>query len=528
MKHAFISIGEHDILSQYELSSFLPAEDETERSLQDLWKEWLALDGLEAYSSKDMLKAVFSRICEEFSKTYKETIPIHLREGFITQKGSQSPVRHSDASRMYASGHTVYLDLLMSSVLFSFSSVFYLYALKPNDPEVVSGSFKQSLYIFDGCCRKGLFPNRDGLRHLLDLIHDRLTAADIGKISDLYSCMLAFAVCHEAAHIYLHHDTPNSKEEARQQEFQADHAGYDIFLKLMLNYKDCTDDVPENIFREYLYTAPMILFLFYHCLFTTGYWLFGEQISDSHPDPMERIEQLLEISQEEQYDFDTEEGNAFLAGYWNVADQYLEELWYKLKNGKLSRIIRNGDEQMNHPSTVDEVYAIHDQIIEKIEQFAKDHGYDAGQCIGLWDTTAFISAEAADPASGFILDLPGQKTVSIKPINIIYKQSVLLTFLVSGLTISLPQTPLSAGKIALYILFNLAIMATTELKDEQINTLLYLHKQQAYTHLIPEDEILRNVAGSSHDTISDLDHLGCIEIIDGKVRLREKVCYRIR
>lgn len=107
MKHAFISIGEHDILSQYELSSFLPAEDETERSLQDLWKEWLALDGLEAYSSKDMLKAVFSRICEEFSKTYKETIPIHLREGFITQKGSQSPVRHSDASRMYASGHTV-------------------------------------------------------------------------------------------------------------------------------------------------------------------------------------------------------------------------------------------------------------------------------------------------------------------------------------------------------------------------------------------------------------------------------------
>lgn len=45
--------------------------------------------------------------------------------------------------------------------------------------------------------------------------------------------MIAFALYHEIAHIYLEHTA--DKDMVITREYQADEAGYDIYLRLMLS-----------------------------------------------------------------------------------------------------------------------------------------------------------------------------------------------------------------------------------------------------------------------------------------------------
>ena len=103
-------------------------------------------------------------------------------------------------------------------------------------------------------------------------------------------------MCHEIAHIYCEHGYPASISEGLAQEFEADAVGYDIYLKLMIKNMHNSEAIASSVFREYLYTAPMILFLFYHDLYKMGYWLYGEKIPDTHPPLSERIDKLFDIS----------------------------------------------------------------------------------------------------------------------------------------------------------------------------------------------------------------------------------------
>ena len=113
--------------------------------------------------------------------------------------------------------------------------------------------------------------------------------------------MLSFAMCHEIAHIYCEHGYPASISEGLAQEFEADAVGYDIYLKLMIKNMHNSEAIASSVFREYLYTAPMILFLFYHDLYKMGYWMYGEKIPDTHPPLSERIDKLFDISQDDKY-----------------------------------------------------------------------------------------------------------------------------------------------------------------------------------------------------------------------------------
>lgn len=94
MRHAFVSFGEYDILNQYDITfSCLP--DDEEESLQKTLNETMAQRGFDLSIDKDAIAAIFNLICEEFINNFGERIEISLREGYITQKESHKPIKHT-------------------------------------------------------------------------------------------------------------------------------------------------------------------------------------------------------------------------------------------------------------------------------------------------------------------------------------------------------------------------------------------------------------------------------------------------
>lgn len=343
VRHDFITIDSHDILNQYELV-FLDTADGVENRTSRLWEEFLQDRGFLASDGRDPLQELFNVIQDEFARTYGEKLLVHLYRGFIVHTGTHKAMKHKEASRIFSEENVVYIDSLMESILFDYAIIFYLLGRFPNDVDIKSDGFILALYMLNECCRKGQFTDYDGSSLVIKIVNERLDDSELCLISDLYWCMLAFALCHELAHIYRHHFKKDVNADSITQEYDADSAGYDIFLKLLMKNKGHTENVISSIFQEYLYAAPMTLLLFYHCLFSTEYLLYGEKTGNTHPYPMDRITNLLDISEKPEYGFDNRDGNTVLHSYWDAMEYYISELDLKIKNHKLDDIIKKGKE----------------------------------------------------------------------------------------------------------------------------------------------------------------------------------------
>lgn len=522
MKHGLVSVSGYDFFSQYDLS-FCDLVDEADKLAVD--KAWNALMGNRGFilgQDIDVLRELFDLICSEFAATYGKERTISLREGYITKDRGQTPARHNEVSRIFSQSKSIYIDLLMSNVLFEYAAAFYLWARHPENEDLVSRCFIHTLYTLEGCCRRGKLSEMDGQLSLQKLIADNLDDQEIVFIGDLYWCMLSFAMCHEIAHLYCEHGCPRSTDDGYIQEFQADAVGYDVYLKLMIKNMHSTENVSSGVFREYLYTAPMILLLFYHDLFAMGYWMYGEVIYDTHPVLKERIDKLLAISQDDKYEFDSSSGNVVLNCYYDISDKFLVELWYKLKNGKLSDIVRKGASSVTGKAFED-ACAFDETICKKITEQAPSLGYDARRLIGLWNMSAQVSADSFGDNHGLVTAIVG-KAYSIKGLNVIYNQKVLLESVIEmGLTIAKPGDIVETIRTALYIIYKIALIGTIEIKDVHAELLKACHINKAYAMPIKEDALLARVPKASSDDITELDRLGCIELVDGYVHLREKV-----
>ena len=343
MRQDFITVDSHDILNQFDLA-FLDTAGGDENRTSKLWQEFLRTRGFLATDGRDPLQELLSVIQDGFARTYGERLPVHLCRGFIVHTGTHKAIKHKEASRIFSQEDVVYIDSLMESILYDYAIIFYLLGRFPKDVDIKSNGFILALYMLNECCRKGQFTDYDGSSMIIQIVNERLEDWELCVISDLYWCMLAFALCHELGHIYRHHFNKDINIDSITQEYDADSAGYDIFLKLLMKNKGHTENVISSIFQENVYAAPMALFLFYHCLFSTEYLLYGEQTGNTHPYPMDRIDNLLEISQRPEYDFDTRDGNTVLHCYWDAMDYYISELTLKIRNHKLDNIIKKGKE----------------------------------------------------------------------------------------------------------------------------------------------------------------------------------------
>lgn len=524
--HRLVSFSGFDIFNQYEVS-FCKLIDEKDTKYKDCeWNKLMASRGFSINDEKtDVLPQLFHLICAEFSERFQEKRSINLKEGFISSHHGQIPVKHNKMARVFSQSKSVYIDLLMSNVLFDYVAAFYLWARFPDKQDIVSECFIHTLYTLEGCCRKGQLSEIDGQLSLQKLISENLEDHEIVFIGDLYWCMLAFALCHETAHIYLDHGETKCEQDGHLQEYQADAVGYEVFLDLVLKYMNSTEDDITSVFREYLYAAPMILFLFYHDLFSIGYWMYGDVVSNSHPDLEERITRLLAISQQNKFPFDTTEGNAVLSHFYEVSDRFLEEVWYKLKNGKLCVIIRKGISEVKDQA-FEEAYALDESICKRIIEYAKKLDCDAGRLIGLWNVAAQISIESVGDSKGIVCSL-ADRQFSIKGMNIIYNQKVLLESIIEmGLTIAVPTKPIETIRTALYIIYRIALASTIEINDVLAKLLKVCHQQNAYFTPIAETKLLCMVPLACSEDITVLHNMGCIKIVDGNITLNERIILR--
>ncbi len=522
MKHGLVSILGYDIITPNDLLFCERWDSADKLAVDQTWNTLIRIHGFAMDKDTDVLHELFDMVCAEFATTYSKKRTVALREGYITKNRGQIPVRHNEMSRIFSQSMSIYMDFLMRDVLFGYVAAFYLWARYPEREDVASQCFNHVLYTIDECCRRGKLSEMYGQFYLQKLLADNLDDQEIVFIRKLYWCMLSFAMCHEIAHLYCEHGRPCSTAEGHAQEFQADAVGYDVYLKLMIKNMHSKENVISSVFREYVYTAPMILLLFYHDLFAMGYWMYGEVISDTHPDLQERIDMLLAISQDDKYEFDSSSGNDVLNCYYDISDKFLEELWYKLKNGKLSDIVRKGASSVTG-NAFEDACALDEAICKKITEQSSSLGYDARKLIGLWNMAAQVSADSFGDNHGLVTAIAG-KAYSIKGLNVIYNQKVLLESVIEmGLTIAKPGDIVDTIRTALYIIYKIALVGTIEIKDVHAELLKACHINKVYAMPIKEDALLALVPKASSDDITELDGLGCIELVDGYVHLREKV-----
>ncbi len=524
MKYDLVSCGDKAYFYM-DTNVISPLIDNSEGSeTLAIWKDALKELGLDPDDHGLKPEHLFDLVKAAFEKKLECELDVAVDRKYIASFDGKSPVRHDDSSRIFAANGVVYLDELMVSILFEYVANYYIWARYGD--KVFSFCFPYALNTLNYCCRQGYLSSDKNKAELLKTIKEYCDDVAIEFIADLYWSLLAFAFCHELAHIYLGHLNeirPKTNEELRQDEFSADALGYDIFLSIIDGSINRIESPFLSCFHDYLYAAPMILFLFYQDLYFMEYWLFGESTkSDGHPSFDERIKQLLDISEDEQYRFDTTEGNVVLNNYWDMSDRFRLELFYKLKNGKLGHVAQKGKIPMDNTSSYKEAITFDNQMRNEMRKMAKAQGLDPNKAVGLYDITARVEKHDENALMHFIWN-KRDSAYSTKPYNVIFRlQAALIAIIDEGLSITVPENRIETIMFVLRMLLKLAVASTVKITEDQAKVLMVCHINKANIRPIEEETLLK-LADVPQETIDELCNLKCIELIGGKVWLKEEI-----
>ncbi len=157
-------------------------------------------------------------------------------------------------------------------------------------------------------------------------------------VSCQYFCMY-FCIAHEMAHKYI--ENQNKKINAKQEEFKADTIAYDIVLRLLAD-EECADiELKDRELFDYCYLSPMMIFDFWELLFYTNRIITNTYVIDDnmHPEIKKRKENLFSIPYKDEYQFDTNDGNAVYSSFLDVIDKYKTELLYRKETGTLDKFL---------------------------------------------------------------------------------------------------------------------------------------------------------------------------------------------
>ena len=523
MKYGIVSFnnrGYHDVA--IDTGSPLYTVNNNSKTKQ-LWRNTLSDLGFVANENDLTIKDMFLLVKDAFEKKFGKRLSIRFDKKYIASTDGARSVPHNESSRIFSTPSLVYVDDLMVSVLFEYVATYYLWARygKP----VYAFCFAYAINTMNRCCRQGFLNSDQNKVRLVSMLKEYCDDRGVQLIADLYWSVLAFALSHEIAHIFLEHtsgDRMKSKDELWTEEYDADAVGYDVYLGLVEQTIPGLASPFLSTFHDYLYAAPMILFLFYGDLYYMDYWAFGEVVGNTHPPLTERINHLLKISEDSKYQFDTSEGNAVLDAFWNMSDTFREELFYKLKNGKLEEFVRGGYNTMG--DNYAEAMLFNEQMCDEMREFAIKEGLDAKRMVGLYDIASRVEM-GSDSSVGFVWSYHDE-VHSTKLFNVFFRMRATLTAIIeNGLTLSLPENKTQTVMLALFILFKLCQVSTTDITPEQAMLLIECHNQNAYrSHgvYIDEDAVLQKLQISS-TAVSDLKKMGCLDIQDGKISLLEEV-----
>lgn len=522
--HHLISAGQHVFLpidGTFENPLFDHLEDSKS---QQLWIEMLKEEGIYAESNDVDINALFEYVKLGFESVFNYRPDAFFISQYIAANNGEMAVRHDQASRAFTTGSLVYIDKLMVNVLLEYTANHYLWARFGND--VFPFCFKYTLKILDACCRQGYLNSDESLCELLSQFKDKGDAKAYTFIADLYWCIIAFIMCHELAHIYI--DDISKKENKPitdiEAETLADEYGYKVFLHLIESMNSHTDSPYATVFQDYLYPAPMILFLFYEDLYFMENWIYGERISlGEHSSFSSRLSRLLDLSREWDIQIDLSEGDAVLASYWNISDLFREELVYKLKNGKLTEVMQKGYCNMKNTSGYEQALQFDMSIQQQLNTLAANLGINPGKMIGLYNIAVKYDVLDSEVADHSLVHTANGKVVSTKPYNLRFRLAASLSAVIdTGITLFAPGQIILTIMQLINILITLVSESSIEISEEQAKVLLECYRLNTMHSPVNEDQILTAV-GASHKTVDELCRLKCIELVDGKIKLVEEI-----
>lgn len=493
-----------------------------------LWREILRKNKVNQPEREIDERDLFVFLHDVYRTAFHEDIDVRFETGFVYSSDFLNSIPHNKRSRVFSTEHRVYLDLLIRSALFEYIANYYLVALKEGKEDVdTEDLMNRQLYYLDHCVRKG---NLDSDETKVLLIQDlqHLETHQLHLINDLYWSALAFAMCHELAHIYNHDDfdtNEESPEKIQLTESKADHTAYDIYLRIISGEFDGIPSCFHEVFHDYLYTAPMILFLFYHDLFFVCKKIFGEEIGGNHPESITRINELLRQSESMDYEFNSKDGNAILCSYWECSDIFQNMQMENLINGRLENIKRKGTNTIMKGKGYEEAYLFDKKLCDELNEYAVLKGYSQKKVLGVWNS--FFAVEVEDELQRGIVWSTNKKTRTTKGFNIRFQlKEVLIAVIENGLSIALTDelSTTSIVRVVLLILLKALQCTTIELSDDMARVLIFCHNRGAYSKQtgIEEDDLLKQV-NTDRQTIDKLMELCCIEIDEGVVYLQEKV-----
>lgn len=487
-----------------------------------LWKESLQKLGFDTTLEEPAPKDLFLFVKTAFEEQKRTTIDANFIRSYIADINGNYPIAAGKASRLFAGNKVIYVDELILAALFEYIAVDYLWALRPDDKDNVSFCLRYVLGLLNYSCRLGILTSDNRKVELVKRLAQNCDSNGMNLIADLYWSCLAFAFCHELAHIHLKHtEYDGTKRNVWTEEYEADAVGYDVYLHMIETVREDPGQPFSGVFHDYLYVAPMILFQFYEDAYYLGYWLFGERAGYSHPPLDSRSKALLEISQEDCYTFDTKSGNDLLNCYMDISEFFREQLLLKLQRGKLDQVVQKGVDFMDRPNYED-INLFWDTMRAEIIEEAQRCGWDRDVAIGLWDTAVDVELLSEPAADSFVWSCKG-KTYSTKALNVKYSLRKVLTLILEvGGTISFSENAVRNVFIALWILSRLMDISTVELKNVHSTALIKCYQLHADQRAVSEQELLED-PDITADVLTDLNQLGCIEIRDGLVTLVEDI-----
>ncbi len=415
----------------------------------------------------------------------------------------------------------VYVDKLMVNVLFEYVANYYLWARFEKD--AFSFCFPYAANLLDICCRQGFLNSDEERSRLLQEIAQRCDGGGMVFISNMYWSIIAFIMCHELAHIYIDSNIPETVS-AEEAEILADEYGYKVYLSLIDGKASTLNAHFMEIFHDYLYAAPMILFLFYEDLYFMESWIYGESLQLREHAPFEaRINRLIEISRNDEYTFDLDKGDDVLNNFWDISELFREELFYKLKNGKLISFIQKGYCNMNNISGYEQAIAFDNSTQRKIKELAASANVDQGKLLGLYQIAAKYEVLDGDVADRGLVKSVAGKTVSIKPYNLRFRLIASLAAIIdTGVTLyEQGEQTLTIVQLLKTLLILLGEM-TIEVSEDQARVLIESYKLHA-NHVPVDEEIVLANANVTHSVIDQLCRMKCIELEEGQIRLLEVI-----
>lgn len=524
-KSNLVVFGEHYEKAFYPLETSEPQNllsSTQETRAESLWIKALEENGFQLPVQRVDTKDLFNLVKSAFEHKYQCSICADFASMYIASSDRRIPVRHNDASRAFLAGKVVYVDRLLTHYLFEYVANYYIWSRFYEDKKIYAFCFQYAINSLDKCYRQGYLNSDINVASLIKMIKEKCDDVGLQFIADMYWSVLAFAMCHELAHAYMA-EKRIEQDDPSSDELYADRIGYEVYLSIIDNQISGLASPFLTVFHDYLYAAPIVLFLFYEDLYFMSNWLYGEKPSaDTHPTFAARKEQLLNISESEDYKFDTVQGNDVLHAFWEISDQFREELFYKLKNGKLSKLIQGGYMDMRNQSGSDNALAFDLQIQKELQDLAQRDHIDNGKLLGLYNIAVEYTVLGNVSGQDLVHTKADGKVVSTKGYNVRFRLVHALAAIIDiGVSLS-DGTSWKTVAVLLKILLTVTDMIEVELTDAHAKVLETCFKLGASMREIPEQDILEG-AGADTGVIDDLVKLHCISLDEGKIRLIETI-----